>query len=304
MNAGSMVAIILCVSFIALSKPAFGQGFFFGPGYGAAPPWRVDLSIGVPPSFPYPIGVPQSHLIHPRFSPHGHYPPIGTYRDYRLEYNLRVLQAHQAQLEFAQSLGLISPLGVNPLHQDEVYRRLGSGETMPHHFPALPRSALGYLGEHSLGPDAESDAVADWRAVTPEDLAAISDQLILSARRLDQSLTRRGEEGDVWRQYLSTESIVASDRQPLTDSEWTKVLQNFDGVVANGDLRWVMRSDGFAETRQWASAWVKAKRAIANQVNDDGVPITPSHVPPPAPSPSGNQQPNFEVLPPPTRARL
>jgi len=287
-----MVAIILCVSFAALSKPASGQGFFF------------DLSIGVPPSFPYPIGVPPSHLIHPPFSPYGHAPAIGGYRDYRSEYNLRVLQAHHAQLEFAQSLGLISPLGVNPLHQDEVYRRLGSGETIPQHFPVLPRSPLGYLGENSWGPVAESDAVADWPAVTPEDLDAISDRLVRSARRLDQSLARRGEQGDVWRQYLSTESIVASAQQPLTDSEWIKVLQSFDGVVANGDLRWVMRSDGFAETRQWASALVNAKRAIADRVKDDGVENIPSDVPPPAPSPGGNRQPDFEVLPPPTRARL
>ena len=319
MNAGPMVAILLCVSFAALSKPAFGQGFFFGPGYGAAPGWRFDMSIGVPPSFPYPIGVPPSHFAHPRFSPYGHHPAIDGYRDYRSEYSLRVLHAHQAQLEFAQSLGLISPLGVNPLHQDEVYRRLGSGDSLPRHFPVLPQSPLRYLGEHSQGAVEQSDGVADWPAVTPENLAAISDQLVLSARRLDQSLSRRGEEGDAWRQYLSTELIVASGQQPLSDSEWIKVLQHFDGVVANGDLRWVMRSGGFAETRQWAGALVNAKRAIANQVNGDGVQesggveessgeqsttVAPSDVPPPAPSPSGNQQPNFEVLPPPTRARL
>jgi hypothetical protein len=243
----------------------------------------------------------------------------GGFRDYRSEYQLRVLQAHRAQLEFAEAIGRISPLGINPLHQDDVYRRFGSGDSMPYNYPALPQSPLGYLDENAFGPVAESGASADWPAVTPENLAAVSDQLVLSARRLDQSLARRGEEGDLWRQYLSTELIVASDQQPLTDSQWIKVLQNFDGVVANGDLRWVMRSDGFAETRQWASALVNAKKAIASQVNDDGVQktdgveenseeqshsVAPSNVPPPAPSSGVNRQPVIEILPPPTRARL
>lgn len=295
--AGAMLATIFCVSFAAMSKPALGQGFFFGPGYGAefgggfpvSPGWnggtwgggfgvapsRIHISIGVPPTFPFPIGVAPGHFIPPPVSRFGYDAWSGGYPDYRSQYNLRIEQEHQASLRFS--------------------------------------------GGSLVRPILQSDPHADWPAVTSQGVAAVSGQMIQAARRLDQSLARRGEEGDVWRQYLSTELIVASDQQPLTDAEWINVLQNFDGVVANGDLRWVMRSDGFAETRQWASALVNAKRAIANQVNGDGVQesggveessgeqstsAAPSDVPPPAASPSGNQQPNFEFLPPPTRARL
>jgi hypothetical protein len=133
--------------------------------------------------------------------------------------------------------------------------------------------------------------------------------MIQAARRLDNALARRGEEGDIWRRYLSTELIVASREQPLSDSEWTQVLQSFDGVVANSDLRWVMRSDGFAETRQWVSTWVNAKAAQAEhsiEVGND--PSTPPPAPQPArprlPQPADSQGSNYETLPAPERARL
>lgn len=336
------IAVSVSVSVLGLSQPASGQGFFFGPsfgpsyGWGAGPwgggPWRggqwgglgvapsrIDITIGVPPSHPYPIGVHPSQIIPSPFPYNGHRAwggvAIGGYRDYRSEYNLRVLQAHRDQLEFAEALGLIAPRGIDPLHQDEVYRRFGSGSVM-NETHVLPQSPLDPMARDAFDSEAfdspVQSAADDWPIVTPENLAAISDQLIQSARRLDESLSRRGEEGDVWRQYLSTEVIVASNEQPLTDSEWIKVLQNFDGVLANGDLRWVMRSDGFAETRQWASALVNAKRAIANQPSESDTEPADAKmessgapdVPPPPPSPSRSERPAFENLPTPTRARL
>ncbi|HBJ33911.1 MAG TPA: hypothetical protein DDZ51_03910 [Planctomycetaceae bacterium] len=299
---GAIFVVILCGSFSGLPQLARAQGFFFGPGYGPgygpAPGWRprgwaagygvapsrIDISIGVAPSFPHPIGVPPSHFFPQPFP------------DYRSQYTLRVLQSHQAQLEFAETLGLISPLGVRPLDPAEVYHQFGGA--------GLMRSQEHVLSQRPLD---HSGLDGEWPDVTAEGIQAISDQMIQSARRLDETLARRGEEGDVWRQYLSTAMIVASDQQPLADAQWVKVLQNFDGVVANGDLRWVMRSDGFAETRHWVNAWVNAKAGDAIRSgavgNDASVPPEPPR-PPEPPKPVGRPPQDYEVLPAPDRAKL
>lgn len=293
---GAMFATILCVSFAAMSKPALGQGFFFGPGYGAgfgsgfgsgfgaSPGWhggawgggfggfgvapsRIHISIGVPPSFPFPIGVAPGHFVPPPVSRFRYDAWSGPFPDYRSQYNLRIQQEHQAMQGFSSS--------------------------------------------NAAQPIIQSHPHADWPAVTSAGVAAVSDQMIQSARRLDESLARRGEEGDVWRQYLSTELIVASDQQPLSDAQWINALRNFDAVVANGDLRWVMRSDGFAETRQWLNAWVNAKADVENrggEMGNDGLspppPPSPSPATPEPPKPGRSRDADFEVLPAPQRARL
>jgi hypothetical protein len=324
---------ILSLPLVNVARPALAQGFFFGPGYGAAfgvrgtvapgwqsGPWgggfgvapsRIELSIGVPPSFPHRIGVPSGHFGPAPFPHHGHVPFVGGFPDYRSLYTLRVLQSHQAQMEFAAGLERMLPLPVQPLHQDEVYRRFGSDGTMGRDLHSLPQSPLGFSADENglAGQADQRDLGTAWPVVTTDDLNAILAQMVQSARRLDQSLARRGEEGDVWRQYLSTDLIAAADQHPLADSEWIKVLQNFDGVVANGDLRWVMRSDGFAETRQWISAWVDGKATVRKDSealkNDGSASPAPPRVGPPAPpKPNRNRAPDFEVLPAPQRARL
>lgn len=335
--AGAMVAVMAWASIVAMSQPAIGQGFYFGPGYGVGygpgygagrswqpdalgsgylgggfrgggfgvAPSRIDLSIGVPPSFPYPIGVRPGYFIPPPIARYGYDPTFGGYPDYRSQYTLRVLRAHQAQLGYAEAIGLTSRiggnLGVNPLYQDEMDQRFSRGGSM-----------LGDRREYSRA-TLKSELDTQWPTVTAEGISAITDQLIQAARRLDQALAGRGKQVDIWREYLSTELIVAVDRQPLTESQWTSVLRNFDGVVANGDLRWVMRSDGFAETRQWAGELVNAMAAFENRTDhvddEESSPLAaPNSVPPPAlsptPVPGSKQEQGQEVLPAPQRARL
>jgi hypothetical protein len=86
----------------------------------------------------------------------------------------------------------------------------------------------------------------------------ITQELVAAATRLDRAIARRGEEGDVWRSYLSTQSLIRIAEQPTAAVDLIAIVQNYDGVVANGNLRWVMRSDGFAETRQWLRAFISA----------------------------------------------
>jgi len=334
----AILVTIFITSLVAFPRPTLAQGFFFGPGYGAGfgvrgsvlqdwrygawggGPWgggfgvapsRIDVTIGVPPGFPHNIGVPPGYFIPPPFPYHGNFPFVGGFPDYRSQYTLRVLQSHQAQMEFAEALGMVSPLGVQPLHQDEVYRRFGADGSMGRDPHFLPQSPLDFSGDRdvSAAPVVPRDPDAAWPAVTKEGLNAISDQMVQAARRLDQSLARRGEEGDIWRQYLSTDLIAASNQQPLAEAEWIKVLRNFNGVVANSDLRWVMRSDGFAETRQWVSAWIDAKAAVGQNAakvenNEPASPTRSVPPPPPPPRPNRNRTPDFEELPAPERARL
>jgi len=238
-----------------------GQGF---PGQGwhgwGVPRASIDISIGVWPSHPYAIGVPRGGF----FSPW----PASVYPDYRAEYNLRIEQSHQAQLRAIELGAAGLPGWPHPLHQAYIHGQLsGPGESLGE---PLPNAEL---------PSAER----------------IAQELVLAATRLDLALARRGEEGEAWRSYLSTQSLMHIADSSDTADDLITIVQNYDGVVANGNLRWVMRSDGFAETRQWLQAFVSVHRAAEGRQDDADATEFP---------PEREAETPESILPTPTRGRL
>lgn len=261
------------------SNKALAQGFSV---------WGAPIGVG--PSFPYPIGVYPGHPMvgippTPFYGPHfpnafsNPYPSAGGYRDYRHEYNMRLADAYRAQMEIAAAYA------ANPMPQAEIERYLKSlsgrsdGEFRPgfgggpginaaigtpHHI--VPGTGL----PGSWGPNADGDLRPD---VIPTDVATadqIADSLRGSATRLDAALKRRGEEGQLWRDYLRLETILATVSHPAFSVDAVdpdesvqlgQAVNQFDGIVVAGDFRHIMRADGFAETRYWLKRLVDSVAA-------------------------------------------
>ncbi len=95
-------------------------------------------------------------------------------------------------------------------------------------------------------------APAKPRSVIPSEIQTGDDTLLrASAIRLEQSLAARGEDAEVWITYLNPKAIVnLVDSEPNESAKFAERLRNFDGVVANPELRWLVSLPGFAETRQ------------------------------------------------------
>jgi len=247
--------------------------------------------LGVPPSFPYPfgvypghpmVGIPPAPFHTPFYGPHfpdgfSHaLPPRGGFRDYRHEYNMRLADAYRAQMQIAAAYS------ANPMPQAEIERYLRSsaypsgGDYRPGFGAAADMNAASdwphRFGIGSFGPDPwphERGDMIPQAKIPPGDvrLGQMTDSLRQSASRLDDALKRRGDDGQTWREYLRLETILAAVSHP--DSavspdvavELAEAVNHFDGIVAAGDLRHVMRSDGFAETRFWLKRLVDAVSA-------------------------------------------
>jgi hypothetical protein len=310
MEIASLVGLVILSP---MSAKAVAQGF---------PVWGTPL--GVPPSFPFPIGVYPGHPLvgippAPFYGPHfpGGYshafPQRDGFRDYRHEYNLRMAEAYRIQMQIAAAYS------GNPMPQAEIERYLRSsaypsnGDFGPG-FNAMPdwNAAIGSprpFGGEALRPDAwpqNFDDPIGPVAVPPRDvtLRQMTDSLRQSASRLDAALNRRGDDGQVWRDYLRLETILAAVSHPNTEvgsdvaAELARAVNHFDGVVAAGDLRHIMRADGFSETRFWLKRLVdtlaaeNAATGTPHEDSDDAQAKSP-------PQKESSRDPVPENLPPP-----
>jgi hypothetical protein len=110
------------------------------------------------------------------------------------------------------------------------------------------------------------------------------DALHDAATRLRRSLSRRADDADIWLDYLGVDRIIASIDDGQPDESLRDVLQNYDGVIANPELRTIVATDGFASTRRWLRQWIGENRVEATK----RVPVPPAElpVPPPVPAPA------------------
>lgn len=76
-----------------------------------------------------------------------------------------------------------------------------------------------------------------------------------SAARLGRALSQR-ENGDVWIEYLQADRLVAmaDHGQVPSGSELRELTTRYQGVLANPDLAWLVRTDGFEDTLAGLSA--------------------------------------------------
>lgn len=289
------LAILIMQAGSERTTPVQAQGFYFeswSNGYGGR--WGgIELGIGVRPSSPI-YGVRPSQIFPPLgVRPYGFGGPVVPFgfRDTRADYYDRLYRQYRAELDSPYRYG-IDPrpqAGFNELQRRWAVPPLS---VMP---PVATIEPFEHPGEFDPGQPAGV-------SLSVEEVASY---LRAAAQRLSVALARRGEEGQIWSDYLAPETIVRVLDEGTDPRELGPLLNNYDGVVSNGSLRWVLRTDGFAETRQWLHQYLIAvQSADANQAaadepaadqqpadqQADESPID-DELPPPPPTPDPPAQP-------------
>jgi len=272
------------------AAPVQGQGFYFeswGNGYGGR--WGgIELGIGVRPSSPV-YGVRPSQIFPPLgVRPYGFGGPVVPFgfRDTEIDYYDRLYRQYRAELD--------SPYryGIDPRPQagfNELQRR----------WAVPPLSVVPPVA--TIEPfQAAGDGDARQPGGTTLSMEEIASYLQSAAERLSAALARRGEEGQIWHDYLAPDAILRVLAEGSEPHELGALLSNYDGVVSNGSLRWVMRTDGFAETRQWLHQYLIAVQAAdADQAADEREEDKQASEPQSDENPVENAGPAADELPPP-----
>jgi hypothetical protein len=107
----------------------------------------------------------------------------------------------------------------------------------------------------------------------------LDDRLRAAALQLQQSLSLRRDDGDVWQNYLAPHAIVGVIDQAGDPQSLRELLRNYNGVVANPSLTSIRYANGFEETRRLLREFIE--RAAARELP----PPLDEPSPPPAPVP-------------------
>lgn len=250
-NSPRLVAIVLLAVVLAgasvFPHEALAQGLR-GPEHGGLgpQPGRAGIGIGVPPSSPLPYGVRPSGIYPPlgHYGPYGPGSPFGPARPfhYRPGDDIRLYQWYREQLDWPDRYG------INPLHQDDVYNHLRRSRPTPAPPPLQPGSL----------PTAAAPPRRSTGAAEPQIAAeAVTAQLRDSAERLDRSLVRRGEQAAAWRAALAPQKIIHNIAAGNDPRQLGGLLLAYDRVLANSEPRWLMRADGFVQTRHWLRQYIE-----------------------------------------------
>ena len=126
-------------------------------------------------------------------------------------------------------------------------------------FPApvyrVPVVAQVVYGEPAIPPQG-------YQVTRPSLDGHVAEDLRRAAIRLQYSLSLR-HDGDVWLDYLGPARIVSAIEQGEAPSSLAELINNFDGVVANRNLRAVYSASGFNETRELLRVYVDMHPAQA-----------------------------------------
>ncbi|MEM8669907.1 MAG: hypothetical protein AAGG48_20440 [Planctomycetota bacterium] len=154
--------------------------------------------------------------------------------------------------------------------------------------PVLPAFPA-YAYPEVVYPEPEVAAPVPREAERPI-VGILDDRLRAAAVRLDHSLSLRRSDGDVWQDYLAPMSIVEVIDKGGDPKSLSKLISNYNGVVANTSLRSIRNAAGFRETRELLQQFIDRPYATPPQ------PVAPPQdAPVPAPDPAPMQAP---VLPP------
>lgn len=123
--------------------------------------------------------------------------------------------------------------------------------------------------------------------------AEVAQALRSAAVRLRDDLSRRGEQGNIWLDYLQPGRIIEVIDRGESPQSLQSVLANYEGVT-NAQVGWVGRLEGFAETRRLLAQFVAGgpvdRPAVEQdefrQLGDRESPET-LELPPPQPRPEG-----------------
>jgi hypothetical protein len=94
---------------------------------------------------------------------------------------------------------------------------------------------------------------------------SIPEAIRAAATRLSASLSRRQDDGEIWLDYLAPGRIIQAVDQGRSADAVQDLLRNYDGVVANPELRPIIALDGFARTRQLLRQWIDSQAAAPSE---------------------------------------
>ena len=92
-------------------------------------------------------------------------------------------------------------------------------------------------------------------------------RLGFAAGSLADSLSRQGEEGLVWLDYLQPDSIEQAAASGELTSDLEELKTRYQGVTMNPDLRWVARTRGFDATYHQLTLWLN-QGGVAAEMGD------------------------------------
>lgn len=196
-------------------RPGFGVGLGPGVAIGAIPRWSRRPPIYASPFAPLypPIGYRAPVLVAPVL-PALPLPPAPSYR-----------YAEPASVFPADTGSRISiGLGHVDIQVPGFSYQARRGVVPPPVDYPMPPSALQYSSPPTAG------------------------DLGHPASRLANALAQR-EDGEIWLDYLQPERLAMSDNPAEID----ELALRYQGVMANPDLAWLQRLDGFNETVAWLS---------------------------------------------------
>lgn len=208
-------------------------------------------------------------------SPYGYdtYRYQNDFRDYRNDYNQRLYDSYRRDLQ--RDLYYSRPrfdYGAAPYELD-LYSPNGDPSYYPPVAEIEPFSGNEYRLPQIYGEGQPSAPAKNLPAA-----------LRAAANRLSSSLSRRRGDGDVWLDYLSPGRIIAAIDQGLPPENVSELLQNFDGVVSNPELRSIATADGFSDTRRFLRQWVETATFAEPE---------PPLAPEPAPDAESNDAPDI-----------
>ncbi len=225
-------AVVAClIATIADGRDAWGQ-LYGGPrGRGAivvAPPifpmpYLDDPFYGrgfyPPPFWEPPSGVRvRTPLFSLNIGPGGHLPPRGYYDRY---------EAYRPHSGYGRTHRSLPPAG------DHRYRPGGDG--------GIPE-----ITSWPVAPAASANATGFSRG-----------QLRRAASMLRAALSVRGEEGEIWLDYLQPDAIVAATEGRFFEFNLTEMAQRYEGVITNPDLGHIRTLPGFETTSDLLAIWAR-----------------------------------------------
>ncbi len=278
-NTVRYLVIVVCLfslTWASTAEAQFMRSPFYGVGVSRAyrplpplPTYRPIPRSAYRPSFvppippvprlrsPYvavPVPVPGAVLQRRAYS----YPYVSTYPSsaYRYGYGASPYSSFSLRVDAGPSYGprsyAASSYGAYavpvPLPRVSITRSSSSRSIYDGTIQATPETTD--FGVGSFGPLAPVTNNSLSPIPNTKNAGDVGQSLYAAASRLERSLARRGDDSEVWLDYLAPNKIVSMLHDGAKREAFGDILKNFDGVAANSDLASITSVDGFAETRQ------------------------------------------------------
>ncbi|MCM2371411.1 hypothetical protein [Aporhodopirellula aestuarii] len=213
LRSGITVLVVIGLFLVGGASVANAQYYFGGHGFGYGP--HVSITIPAPGAMPMPGG-----YVGP-----GYPSPFAMMADHMARRHAQMAERYAARFGY---------------------------QPAPAYVPVVPVPALpGVVRVDPYPPQDEIAPLGDAAYPEPDyhmEFAPDAGSFARAAVRLTNALSQM-ENGSVWIEYLHADQLaeLANRGQLPSEVEMRNLAARYQGVVANPDLDWVRRADGFEE---------------------------------------------------------